>query len=272
MMVIDLHCHLSHPDMLHQHEHWGPFREFYAGAYNLRVGKWRLALSTKEILANRRSGVQTESLEDMQARRADPAYRIAQMDAAGQDVQVISHPVHFNMYWAEKEFTVRFARYINDLLAKYCSAYPDRLYFWAHAPMNDPAAAVKELEYAIGELGAKGLSTGGANLGGFEFDDEALFPIWEKLCEYDRPVFVHGFNQSATWGDRAEQERYEITSIVGMMHDETACFWNLICGGVLDRFPKLKVYITHGGGYVPYHLGRFEATNANLPTVKPFST
>ncbi|MGH7897783.1 MAG: amidohydrolase family protein, partial [Candidatus Binatia bacterium] len=62
----------------------------------------------------------------------------------------------------------------------------------------------------------------------------------------------------------ADTERYEITAIVGMCYDESRCFWNLVCGGVLDRFPKLQIYITHGGGYVPYQLGRFEATNRVL--------
>jgi predicted TIM-barrel fold metal-dependent hydrolase len=109
---------------------------------------------------------------------------------------------------------------------------------------------------------------GGANFGGLEFDDEAYYPLWEKFCELDVPIFIHGHNQSATWGDKADTERYEITAIVGMCYDESRCFWNLVCGGVLDRFPKLQIYITHGGGYVPYQLGRFEATNRVLGDAK----
>jgi predicted TIM-barrel fold metal-dependent hydrolase len=52
-----------------------------------------------------------------------------------------------------------------------------------------------------------------------------------------------------------------------MNYDETKCFWYLICGGVLDRFPQLKVYITHAGGFVPYQLGRLEQTINNLDVV-----
>ena len=58
-----------------------------------------------------------------------------------------------------------------------------------------------------------------------------------------------------------------MTSIVGMNYNEAQCFWNLICGGVLDRFPSLKVYITHAGGFVPYQLGRLEECNKNLEVV-----
>jgi len=87
------------------------------------------------------------------------------------------------------------------------------------------------------------------------------------------PMFVHGFNQSVTWGDQANTDRYETTSIVGMNYDETKAFWYMINGGVFDRFPDLKVYITHGGGFVPYQLGRLANTNPNLDVYhnkKPF--
>ena len=168
------------------------------------------------------------------------------------------------MYWTEAEFAVPFARTVNRTLAEYCSAAPDRLMFWAHAPLNVPEAAAAEIRYACTELGAKGLVAGGANFGGLEFDSPELDVVWRTLCDLDLPIFVHGYNQSVTWGKNANDDRYETTAIVGMQYDETRCFWNLICGGVLDRFPDLKVYITHGGGYVPYQLGRLAKTNENL--------
>jgi predicted TIM-barrel fold metal-dependent hydrolase len=91
--------------------------------------------------------------------------------------------------------------------------------------------------------------------------------VWEVLCDLNLPMFIHGYNQSVTWGEKANDDRYETTAIVGMQYDESRCFWNLVCGGVLDRFPDLKVYITHGGGYVPYQLGRLAQTNKNLDVV-----
>jgi len=136
--------------------------------------------------------------------------------------------------------------------------------FWAHVPLNAPEAAAAELRYACTVLGAKGLVAGGANFGGLEFDSPELDVVWKTLCDLDLPMFIHGYNQSVTWGKNANDDRYETTAIVGMQYDESRCFWNLICGGVLDRFPDLKVYITHGGGYVPYQLGRLAKTNENL--------
>ena len=153
---------------------------------------------------------------------------------------------------------------MNEVQAEYCSAHPDRLFFWAHAPVNDPPAAAEELDRAVLRLGAVGLAIGGANLGGLEAHDEALDPLWSKLCDLDVPVFVHGYNQSVAWGDDADRERFDVTSICGMPHDESQFFWNLICGGVLDRHPALKVYVAHGGGFIPYQLGRMELNNRRL--------
>jgi predicted TIM-barrel fold metal-dependent hydrolase len=267
--LIDLHAHNLMPEMFNQHPHWGPFWDIdELGDNHIRVGKWVLSLSTPERRAAIARGEKVLTSAEELELRAEPANRLAQMDDWGIDVVVVSLPSHCYMYHAELDFAVPYARRVNDANAKYCAGAPDRLYFWAHLPMQDPAAAVTELGRAVGELGAKGAGLGGANFGGREFDDEDFDPLWEKICELDVPIFVHGYNQSVAWGDTADTERYETTSIVGMCYDESRCFWNLVCGGVLDRFPELQVYITHGGGYVPYQLGRFDQTNRVLGDAK----
>lgn len=266
-MLIDLHAHAPHPGYYNQHPHWGPFFEpCDDGDIRLRVGHWILTLGSPERRAMVKAGVKL-NLEEYFARWADPKVRLAGMDAAGQNAQVVSVPSHCYMYWAEPEFSVPYARTVNNVLAEYCAGAPDRLFFWAHAPLNVPEEAAREIRRACTELGARGLVAGGANFGGLEFDDPEMDPVWAALCDLDLPMFVHGYNQSVTWGEKANEDRYETTAIVGMNYDETKCFWNIVCGGVLDRFPKLKVYITHGGGYVPYQLGRLAQTNQNLDVV-----
>jgi aminocarboxymuconate-semialdehyde decarboxylase len=121
-----------------------------------------------------------------------------------------------------------------------------------------------ELERAVTELGAVGMSMGGANFGGLEVHDKAFDPLWAKVVELGVPIFVHGYNQSVTWGDKANDDPFDTTSIIGMCYDETRCFWYLVNGGVLDRFPDLRVYITHAGGFVPYQLMRMEETNLTM--------
>ena len=95
-------------------------------------------------------------------------------------------------------------------------------------------------------------------------DDERLFPVWEKLCELDVPLFCHGYNQSVTWGKNPPKDTYDTTSIVGMCSDEALMFWYMVNGGVFDRFPTLKLFITHGGGFVPFQVQRFKETNLTM--------
>ncbi len=168
------------------------------------------------------------------------------------------------LYHAEADFATRWATTVNDSLAQFCSADPDRFYFWAQIPMQDPQAAAKELERAVTELGAQGVSIGGANFGGRQAHDPALYPVWEKISELGVLVFVHGYNQSVTWGAKACDDPFDTTSIIGMNSDETLFYWYLTNGGVLDDFPDLKILITHGGGFVPFQLGRFNQTNKTM--------
>lgn len=263
-MLIDLHAHAPLPGYYNQHPHWGPFFEQHDdGDIRLRVGHWILTLGSPERRAAVKAG-NGPKLEEYLANWADPNVRLRNMDAAGQDVQIVSVPSHCYMYWAEEDFAVPYARKVNDVTAEYCAGAPGRLFGWATAPLQNPVEAAKEIRRACGTLGLKGLVAGGANFGGLEFDDPAFDPVWQALCDLDLPMFIHGYNQSVTWGEKANEDRYETTAIVGMQYDETKCFWYMVNGGVFDRFPKLKVYITHGGGYVPYQLGRLNQTNKNL--------
>ena len=266
-MLIDLHAHAPHPGYYNQHPHWGPFfEEGEDGDIRLRVGHWVLTLGQPERRAAFRAGT-APKLDEFLARWADPKVRLAGMDAIGQDAQVVSVPSHCYMYWTDAEFSVRYAEKVNEVLADYCSKGDGRLYFWAQAPLNVPSACPDLIKRAVRDYGAVGISAGGSNFGGLEFDSPELYPVWETMCDLDLPIFVHGYNQSVTWGEKANEDRYETTAIVGMNYDESKCFWNLVCGGVLDKFPDLKVYITHAGGFVPYQLGRLEETIKNLDTV-----
>jgi aminocarboxymuconate-semialdehyde decarboxylase len=167
------------------------------------------------------------------------------------------------MYWAG-DFGDEYATIINDELAAFSGGAPDRLSFWGHANIARPEGAVKEIDRAVKQLGAVGMSMGGSNFGGLEIYDEELDVVWKKLCDLDVPIYVHGYNQSVTWGENYKEEKYDTTSIVGMNIDEAKAFWYFTSGGVLDRFPDLKVYITHAGGFAPFQLRRFNETNKTM--------
>lgn len=251
-MLIDLHAHHITAGMLDRHPHWGPR---FTGK-GLEIGDWRLG--TKEA-ERPDEEAKIGWLEDKSVER-----RLEQMAAKDTDRLVLSVPSHMYMYWAG-DFGNEYAAICNEELAAYCAGAPDgTMYYWGHANLADPLAATKELERAVTTLGAQGLGMGGANFGGLEAHDEALYPVWEKVCELGVPVYVHGYNQSVTWGAHAADDPFDTTSILGMCMDEAKLFWYLINGGVLDRFPELRVYITHAGGFVPFQLRRFHETNLTM--------
>jgi aminocarboxymuconate-semialdehyde decarboxylase len=204
--------------------------------------------------------------EDIRAKwlkKMSLATRLDLMDELGTDHLVLSVPAHAYMYWAG-EFGDEYARIANDELYVFSNEAPDRLSFWGHANIANPEGAIKEIDRAVTQLGAVGMSMGGSNFGGLEIYDEELNPVWQKLVELDVPIYVHGYNQSVTWGENFKDEKYDTTSILGMNVDEAKAFWYFTAGGVLDRYPDLKIYITHGGGFAPYQLRRFNETNKTM--------
>jgi aminocarboxymuconate-semialdehyde decarboxylase len=244
-MLINLHAHELTYGMFDHDPYWGP-----AWVNNtLKIGDWSLGNTNK----NQPHPAEYFSLEAQRKRMVD----------RGIDKLVLSQPAHMFMYWAD-DFGTRFSRIVNDELSQFVAQDPEHFDFWALVPMADPDPAVApvELERAVTELGAVGMMTGGVNFAGREIHDEAFYPLWEKMIELQVPAFVHGYNASAS-GHGAE-DQFDTSSIIGMNNFETICIWNLICGGVLDRYPELRFYVTHAGGFFPYHLGRFEQTNQTM--------
>jgi len=261
-MLINVHGHHLMHSFLDQDPYWGPFWEpTDDGAFRFRIGDYWMKFNFGKV--------QTKDSAEFFAQNFSPERKLAMMDQRGVDKLVISMSSAWYLYWTPKDVGTRYATLVNEEYARFCSASPDRLYFWGHLPMQDPQAAIEEVDRAVA-LGARGFGLGGRNMGGYEFYSREYYPLWEKLCALDLPLFIHGFNQSTTYGGERcnTDDPYEFTSVAGMPYDETGCFWHLICGGVLDDFPALKVYITHGGGMVPYQLGRLEGLNANLKTKK----
>ena len=243
-MLINLHAHQLTRGMFGHDPFWGP--EWADNT--LKIGDWKLGNKNP----NQPHPAEYFSLEKQLGRMAE----------RGIDRLVVCQPAHMFMYWCG-DFGTKFSRIVNDELSAFCAQRPDKFNFWALTPMAEPAAAPAELERAVTELGAVGMMMGGANFGGLEVHNRAYDPLWEKLCELDVPAFVHGYNSSAT-GDSHGVDEFDATSIIGMPYNESLCVWNLICGGVLDRFPDLRFYVTHAGGFVPYHLGRLEQTNRTM--------
>ncbi|MCC7105045.1 MAG: amidohydrolase [Chloroflexi bacterium] len=180
--------------------------------------------------------------------------KMAALDGQGVDVGTIAPPTFMFFYWADEPLAMKVTRLQNDGLAEAARTFPDRFAGMATVPLQNVPAAIQELERAIGTLGLRGVEIG-TNVNGRDLDDPALFPFFQAAAEMQTPIFVHP-NACAVAGGRAG--RYYFENSVGFLLDTTLAIGSLIYGGVMDRLPDLRIYFAHGGGFVPYQIGRFD--------------
>jgi len=193
----------------------------------------------------------------------DIAHRLRDMDAAGVDVQVLSATPQTYLYKQEASLGAATSAIQNDQIAKLIAAHPTRFMGIATLPMQDPKRAADELKRAVTGLGLRGTMIG-SNIMGKNLDDPGFEPLWATAEELDAFVFVHPNNVAGA--DRLKS--YYLGNLIGNPLDTTIAAACLVFGGVLDRHPKLKVCLAHGGGFVPYQAGRWEHGWAVRPEPK----
>jgi aminocarboxymuconate-semialdehyde decarboxylase len=186
----------------------------------------------------------------------DVDVRLAAMDAAGIDVQLLSpNPL---TYFGDLEVpaAVRYARAHNTALAELVGAHPGRLLGAAQLPVQDVSAAVAELDRSVRELGLRAayIDTDPAR----PLDDPAMDDLYAAAVDLDVPVFLHPSPLGRSGPpDDPRLRRFDLDLLLGFAHDETLAVAALVFGGVLDRHPRLDVCLSHGGGTLAYLAGRF---------------
>ena len=200
---------------------------------------------------------------------SDITERIAKMDAMGVDVQVLSASlVHQGLEWADAQTSLRLARTTNDWIAKAVAAHPARLIALGTLPLHVPPLAVSELERCMRDLGLKGAAIS-TTAGPMELGDAELRPFWAKAEELGAVIYIHpGGNRDRRF------KRFHLWNSVGQAFEEAMAISSLMYDGVLESFPKLKICISHGGGYMPYYMGRIdrnyvEKANTRVNMSKP---
>lgn len=183
----------------------------------------------------------------------DAPGRVARMDELRVDTQVLSLvPLLFG-YDLEAADALAMTRNTNDEIASYIERYPGRFLGLASVPVNQPDAAVAELERAMALPGFVGLTLG-SNVNGRSWNEDALFPILEAAERLDAYVFFHPIDVRA--GNVLTE--YYTRNLIGNPLETTMLVASLIFGGVLDRLPKLRLCLAHGGGYATFAIGRYD--------------
>ncbi|XP_023677366.1 2-amino-3-carboxymuconate-6-semialdehyde decarboxylase isoform X1 [Paramormyrops kingsleyae] len=183
----------------------------------------------------------------------DPDVRIRDMDKFGVTVQALSTvPVMFS-YWAKPEDTLDLCHLLNDDLAAVVAQHPRRFVGLGTLPMQVPRLAVQEMRRCIKELGLAGVQIG-SHVNEWNLSAPELHPIYAEAEKLNCPLLVHPWDMQTD----GRMAKYWLPWLVGMPSETTTAICSMIFGGVFEKFPKLKVCFTHGGGSFPYTLGRIE--------------
>jgi len=234
-VIIDVHAHVTGPAELYAY-----FRELQAS------------------LGPMRPKPPVFSDEQIDASLAD---HLSEVKAVGTDLQLVS-PRPWAIPTAERREAVvhEITRQVNDMLGRVVKLHPDRFVALAGLPQvagSSPANCVEELERCVRELGFIGCKInpdpGEGGLQTPSMGDEHWYPLYQKMVELDVPALVHGgpFRLS-----REPELGYFVT-------EEAVAAWGLLRSRVFVDFPRLKIIIGHGGGYVPYQIGRGRAFRLN---------
>jgi aminocarboxymuconate-semialdehyde decarboxylase len=185
--------------------------------------------------------------------------RIDGMAAQGVTCQVLSVWPDIFAYGLPGAIAARWHRLMNESLAELCRQHPERFALFASVPLPDAAGAAREAEFAIQELGAAGLVIA-ANVEGVNLGELPLDELWHAAVALDAPIFIHPVQAMPA----PRTERFALAQIAQYTFDTTLCVGSLIFSGVLDRFPRLRIILAHGGGTFPYLLGRFDCLHARM--------
>jgi aminocarboxymuconate-semialdehyde decarboxylase len=238
---VDIHCHVFTPAA----------DEVVRHTYNPATDNMAMFSNEPTREVNRKQ------MEDIRPLLNSIERRLADMDKMGIDIQAISTAPPQFYYWAAPELGREAARLINNRIAEIVHDHPDRFVGLATVPMQAPEFAVTELERAVKDLGFRGVEIC-TNVVGEDLSGERFRKFFAKAEELDVLVFMHpnGFTQ----GQRLSEHYF--TNVIGNPLDSTVAVSHLIFGGVLDAYPKLKICVAHGGGFLPAYSGRMDHAHA----------
>lgn len=182
--------------------------------------------------------------------------RIRQMDAAGIDLQVLSHVQPGVQMVQDAGVAIEVCREVNDWLGDVVKTFPTRFAGFAMLPTQSPEDAAKELERTVTKLGFKGALINGHTNGKY-LDDESFSVLLERAQALDVPIYIHPTDPPEQVVD-TYYRGYDAPLITGWGWPvETGThLLRMMCGGVFDRYPKLKIIVGHMGELIPYCLTR----------------
>jgi len=233
---IDIHAHIIVPEITRAaapDDAWRPHVEWGDNGQIIEFGGRRLNSALREF-------VDIETI-------------LVEQDKAGVDAIVLTPWSSLFGYDLDLDKAVQVNRIQNDGLAKIVAQHSPRVAALGTVALQDSDAAVAELERAVTELGLKGVEIG-TNVNGVYLGDPQFRPFWEAAARLGAVVQIHPVPGV---GGKINREYY-LWNVFGNPAETALAAAHIIFSGVLEAYPNLKICLFHGGGHLPYQIGRLD--------------
>ena len=204
-------------------------------------------------------GQGTISFGDRPFRKLDPrswdaSRRLEDMERDGVALQVLSPMPELLSYWFTPSDATILCDHVNAEIAAVVAAHPRRFRGLGMVPLQAPDAAVAALSTLRARFGLSGIEIG-SNIDGALPGDPRFEPVWAAAQDLDLSVFIHPLHPVATRGLDASPA---FTAFAGFPLDVALAGASLLTAGVCDRYPRLRIALSHGGGALGAMLGRLD--------------
>jgi aminocarboxymuconate-semialdehyde decarboxylase len=235
-MNIDLHSHFFPVEALQN-----------PGKYESHAPK--LVLENNKLSVTSQIGVRT----GLGAGAYDPAARIKALDEMSIDIQAISPSPILLFYWEEPDVAAHFSRRQNEAIQTVVRKFPDRFVGFGSVPLQSIPDAVAIAEEAK-SIGLKGLEIGNA-VGEKPLDDPSFEPFFTAAQKLDLLLFVHPLEGGL---DRGDPLAPILGNVLQFTYRTTMMIERMIVRGMFERFPNLRLCLSHGGGLLPFNIWRLD--------------
>lgn len=191
------------------------------------------------------------------------ARRIDDMGEDGIDVQVVSPMPELLSYWFSADDCDALADHINHTIAELCADHPRHFAGIGMVPLQDPALAARRLE-KIQSIGLYGVEIG-THINGVPLGDPQLDEFYAAAEEADLAIIVHPLHPA---GLERIGSHPVLAAVAAFPLETTFAATSLLTRGVLERHPRLRILLSHGGGALPWILPRLEQTRILDPSLE----
>jgi aminocarboxymuconate-semialdehyde decarboxylase len=180
----------------------------------------------------------------------EPDAKIEELAKHGLEAAVLSIAPPTFLYHLDAARSEAVCEAANDGMAAFAAAQPRRFRWMAHVPMRAPERAADMLRRAK-NAGAVGVEIA-TNIVGERLDEARFDPFWSAADELGLPVMIHPWYNAPNPG----LDEWYFQNVIGNPLETMTAACRLICAGTLDRFARVQILLVHGGGHLPYQLGR----------------